>query len=89
MAYKLDKIRVKVKNFVLLGDSGAGKSESLEAIKNLWIASQTSDAITYSSDYGTIEIRKYLRIIFKRICIGHSLIKIELPSFLLIRNSIS
>lgn len=37
-----------------------------EAIKNLWIANQTSDAITYSSDYGAIEIRKYpWRIVVK------------------------
>lgn len=37
-----------------------------EAINSLWIASQTSDAITYSSEYGIIEIRKYpWRIVVK------------------------
>ena len=42
------------------------EKDAEEAIKNLWIASQTSDAITYSSDYGTIEIRKYpWRIVVK------------------------
>ena len=42
------------------------EKDAEEAIKNLWIANQTSDAITYSSDYGTIEIRKYpWRIVVK------------------------
>ena len=37
-----------------------------KAINELWIAGQTADAVTYSSDYGKIEIRKYpWRIVVK------------------------
>ena len=37
-----------------------------KAINELWITGQTADAVTYSSDYGKIEIRKYpWRIVVK------------------------
>ena len=37
-----------------------------EAVSKLWIASQTSEGVTFSSDFGTVEIRKYpWRIVIK------------------------
>ncbi|MBQ8142319.1 MAG: phosphoenolpyruvate carboxykinase [Bacilli bacterium] len=45
----------KIKNFVLLGDSGAGKSESLEAIKNLYSKKYQIDTIF--DDMGSFHIQ--------------------------------
>ncbi len=48
------------------GFKNSGSKAIGEKMKSMWIANQTADAISYSSDFGTIEIRKYpWRIVVK------------------------